>query len=217
MRGRTGVTVGACLDKGWVRNNLGGTASVPCSAVIGGELLQWCIPQEVESWKEAANAMRQLLQDEWQRLVTIEEGYGASPLQTQLEARVHSTLAAYDKLPGYEDGWFCVDCPDPLRPVNNATISNAIVSWMMTASCVLQDVQAGIRTYRQSPSGVPSDPSFVPVAPPATTSKPLTQTLGEGTLLLMGVGLLAAGLYVYKRGSSRARSVPARIPLPPLR
>jgi hypothetical protein len=127
----------------------------------------------------------------------------------------------YRTLPKEGSDWFYGD---------NATNITTIISWMTTAACRLEEINRAIRKYKgqppttvtpgatggRVPSYVPSDSGRAP-----TRDKPATQKFGETTLVLLGVGLLVGGAYLYAKGKTRGLGSlgglgrRARSPLPP--
>jgi len=204
MRGRSGIAVGGCGDPDLIRTSLGGTADDPCpwnKVALGG----WCTNTDARAWIDSAEAMNDQVSAAWNLLVAKEDSLGVATEQTRLGELITSLENSYKKLAKEPNFW---------SPSNTDEVYT-IISWMTTAACRLEEINRAIRKYKvkpPDPSGGSADYYTPPPTPPAP--KPATQTFGETTLILLGVGLLAGAVYLFTKKPSAGGF---RLPLPPTR
>jgi len=208
MRGTSGhpVSVGVCGDPALVTSPTGGTPDDPCPSRFS----LYCHEADTRSWIESAKMLKSSVSAAWSTLISTEDSLGVSTEQVRLEPQLEQLMEKYKTLAQEPSAWAYGD---------NTEDVVAIISWMQTAACVLEQIQRAIRRYKVKPpsaptplpGGAPRAPSAPGAAPP---EPPVTQQVGETVLVLLGVGLLAGGVYLYTTGKLRG-ATRTGVALPP--
>ena len=219
MRGRSGISVGLCGDPDLITTAIGGSPDDPCpNSMYGTGVL--CNNHDTKAWLSSATELYDQVTAAWNVLVATEDRLGVSSEQLRLEELMDNLSKTYRQFPDDGSGWFYQD---------NTELVIEIISWMTTAACRLEEINRAIRKYKIQPPSNPTPgptsgtvPSYVPTDSRAPTrDKPATQKVGETTLVLLGVGLLVGGAYLYAKGKTRGLGSlgglgrRSRSPLPP--
>jgi len=216
----------SCTDADkYVTNSLGYTSENPCGFGPFG-WVQRCDFQIAQSWYTARNTLVRDLIASYERLRAIEESKGALTYTNQFEQAINQIIAKDKELP-QPDTTYSV-------PFRNSLGVQESISLMQSAGCWLEEINAKIRVYNQAPppttsktkDEAPSSPivppnSAVPPqggtgAVPRTTTRPpsVTERIGQGTLLLLGLGLVGGALYVASRSRASAARPKAFMAIP---